>query len=285
MRLNTYIEMRSLFRNSLKEIYPLSDIDSITRLVFEHVTGIWSNNQVELMKSALAQEQQSKVIEILERLKTNEPVQYILGTAHFYDLVFEVNRNVLIPRQETELIVHEIIKHPRINQIKSILDIGTGSGCIAITLKKNLPEKKVFALDISMQALDLARRNARLNQVEVDFFEEDILNPNTNNQTYDLIVSNPPYVRESEKSLMHENVKDFEPSIALFVPDSSPLVYYEAIARYASYKLSAKGFIAVEINEALASDTSEVFRKSGLSKYLLIKDLNEKDRILIFSRQ
>lgn len=229
---------------------------------------------------------------IIERLNTNEPIQYILGETEFYGRRFLVNDSVLIPRPETEELVKYIVdkqkkQFPVTNNQFSILDIGTGSGCIAISLAKELTNFKVTAYDISEKALETAKNNAELNNAEVVFEKVDILSSqlsiiNGRRSAYPLsiIVSNPPYVTKQEIDRMQKNVLDFEPHLALFVEDSEPLIFYEAIANFAFNNLTDNGLVAVEINEALGEETAEVFRRKGFSEVEIIKDIHQKDRFV-----
>ncbi|MER0438455.1 peptide chain release factor N(5)-glutamine methyltransferase [Emticicia sp. W12TSBA100-4] len=224
---------------------------------------------------------------IIERLNTHEPIQYILGETEFYGRRFLVNDSVLIPRPETEELVKYIVDKqknqlPVTNNQLSILDIGTGSGCIAISLAKELPNFKVTAYDISEKALETAKTNAELNKADVTFEKVDILSSQLSNIHYPLsiIVSNPPYVTKQEIDRMQKNVLDFEPHLALFVEDSEPLIFYEAIANFAFNNLTDNGLVAVEINEALGEETAEVFRRKGFSEVEIIKDIHQKDRFV-----
>ncbi len=230
---------------------------------------------------------------IIERLNAYEPIQYILGETEFYGRRFLVNDSVLIPRPETEELVKYIVDKQKnqfliTNNQLQILDIGTGSGCIAISLAKELPNFKVFAYDISEKALETAKKNAELNKADVVFDKVDILNyltSNTQHQTaerrpFNIILSNPPYVTKQEIDRMQKNVLDFEPHLALFVEDSEPLIFYEAIANFAFGNLTDNGLIAVEINEALGEETAEVFRRKGFSEVEIIRDIHQKDRFV-----
>ncbi len=230
---------------------------------------------------------------IIERLNNNEPIQYILGETEFYGRRFLVNDSVLIPRPETEELVKYIIKKQK-NQFSvkrkqlSILDIGTGSGCIAISLAKELPNFIVSAYDISKNALETAKKNAELNKANVNFEKVDILKPPFIHSlfqyplrhSFNIIVSNPPYVTKQEIYRMQKNVLDFEPHLALFVEDSEPLIFYEAIANFAFNNLTDNGLVAVEINEALGEETANVFRRKGFSEVEIIKDMHQKDRFV-----
>jgi len=230
---------------------------------------------------------------IIERLNNNEPIQYILGETEFYGRRFLVNDSVLIPRPETEELVKYIIDKQK-NQFSvkrkqlSILDIGTGSGCIAISLAKELPNFIVSAYDISKNALETAKKNAELNKADVNFEKVDILKPPfihslfqySLRHSFNIIVSNPPYVTKQEIYRMQKNVLDFEPHLALFVEDSEPLIFYEAIANFAFNNLTDNGLVAVEINEALGEETANVFRRKGFSEVEIIKDMHQKDRFV-----
>lgn len=224
---------------------------------------------------------------IIERLNTNEPIQYILGETEFYGRRFLVNDSVLIPRPETEELVKYIVdkqqnQFPVTNNHLQILDIGTGSGCIAISLAKELPNFKVTAYDISEKALETAKKNAELNKADVTFEKVDILNPlfTIHHSPFTIIVSNPPYVTKQEIGRMQKNVLDFEPHLALFVEDSEPLIFYEAIANFAFNNLTNNGLVAVEINEVLGEETAEVFRRKEFSEVEIIKDIHQKDRFV-----
>lgn len=269
------------FFESLSGYYATGELESIYRLVIEnvfHVDYILFSIDTDIKVDA---HNEKKLSEILERLLKYEPVQHILGKAHFYDLDFEVNPNVLIPRQETELLVHMLIDKFRHFENPLILDIGTGSGCIAISLKNNLPGASVWALDISEKALETAQRNASLINTEITFLQDDILNPLLNyNSTFDLIVSNPPYVRHSEKDNMHKNVVDFDPQLALYVEDDDPLIYYRGITEFAKNHLKSGGVIAFEINEAYGNETEKVLLDKGFQSTKIVNDLNGKDRFV-----
>lgn len=224
---------------------------------------------------------EAKIVETLDKVLTRTPIQYIIGEAEFYGRYFYVDENVLIPRCETEELVDLIVKENKQSGKVKIIDIGTGSGCIAASLKCELPESKVYAVDISTKALEVASRNFERNGADVAFAEYDILG---NEQfpyslKFDIIVSNPPYIRMSEKKYMRDNVLKHEPHTALFVSDSSPLIYYEACLRFAGNYLADRGKIYVEINESLGDETLELFRNRGF-KACLIKDLSGKNRII-----
>lgn len=218
----------------------------------------------------------------LEQLQKEIPVQYLLGEAHFYGMVFEVNPNVLIPRSETEELVDWIIKDclkkSSDRQIK-ILDIGTGSGCIAISLAKNIPNAQVFAIDVSEDALATAKRNAGKNGAEVTFLHQNILQTEDLGQPFDIIVSNPPYVRNLEKEEIKKNVLDNEPHLALFVEDDDALIFYRKIAQLAKKNLSKEGKLYFEINQYLGKEMVEMLEKMSFKNVELRKDIYQNDRM------
>lgn len=218
-------------------------------------------------------------LDYLNKLKIGEPIQYILGSTIFYQLEFKVNKNVLIPRPETEELVYLILQN-HTNQIIELLDIGTGTGCIPISIKKNNPLAKVSAIDISSEALGLAKENAILNHTEIDFYLDDALHlKNENYPVFDVIVSNPPYISLKEKSDMNSNVIDFEPHLALFVEDEEPLIFYDRISTFALKNLKIGGFLYFEINQNLALETTDLIKSKNFSVEL-IKDLNQNYRFI-----
>lgn len=225
---------------------------------------------------------------IITRINKHEPIQYILGETIFYGRRFLVDEAVLIPRPETEELVALIYEWERAAENKAgakiVLDIGTGSGCIAVTLAKELNNARVFAYDISEEALAVAQKNATLNEAEVAFEKVDILRYLNGKlepkQKFDVIVSNPPYVTKQEAAQMRQNVLDFEPHLALFVEDNKPLIFYEAIAGFAAKALNEGGLVTVEINEAFGKETTEVFLKAGFTDVSVVQDIHKKNRIV-----
>ena len=218
------------------------------------------------------------------RLTNGEPVQYVTGVASFCGMDFYVDSNVLIPRQETEMLVSTINNSPlrQTQGANNILDIGTGSGCIPIAIKKNHPEANVFAVDISEKALEIAKQNAEANQTEVNFAKYDILSNDKFpfDEKFDIVVSNPPYVMNSEKSLMHKNVTDFEPALALYVEDTDPLLFYRNILMFIErHQPDCKPLVFFEINENLGNEMLSLCQSFGYNAEI-IKDLNEKDRFV-----
>jgi release factor glutamine methyltransferase len=220
---------------------------------------------------------------ILEQLKKEIPIQYLLGSTHFYGLEFEVNPNVLIPRPETEELVDWIIESQKVelgDKKLRILDIGTGSGCIAISLAKNLPNAEVFALDVSEKALATAQKNAELNQVAIQFIHQSILETEDLGQQFDIIVSNPPYVRHLEKQEIKKNVLDNEPHLALFVADNNALIFYRKIAYLAQKNLSPTGQLYFEINQYLGREMLDLLQDMGFKDTVLRKDIYGNDRMI-----
>lgn len=273
---------KDLFRDLKKQINLVEDpdeLDSMIYLLLEDLIGILHSDILFDREITLSAEQRSLLSDAVKRINAGEPIQYITGKAHFYGCVYQVNSSVLIPRPETEELVREAIKKSDLT-VGKVLDIGTGSGCIAITLANHLSDKKVFAYDVSDAALALAAANASVLSMNVTFRKIDILNEPIADQDLDLIVSNPPYVTVSEKASMKNNVLEHEPHLALFVPDNDPLIFYKAIAEKGFAALKPNGRIMVEINERFGSETLEVFRKAGFEKFKIIKDMQNKDRIV-----
>lgn len=217
----------------------------------------------------------------LLRLKKQEPIQYILGCTAFYGLTFKVNEHTLIPRPETEELVDWVLSnlHDK-DSVLDILDIGTGSGCIAISLAKNIPTARVSGLDISEKALEVAQENAVKNQVLVSFCEKDILETTALKNKYDVMVSNPPYVRQLEKKAMNANVLDYEPGVALFVPNEDPLLFYRKIAQLAIVSLQTRGWLYFEINEYLSKEMDVLLKEIGFANIEIKKDFREVPRMI-----
>lgn len=279
-------ETLSYIRESLHGIYPDSEISALTRLIMERVCHLMPHHLLFCRDKVLAEEEKERIREIVGRLKQMEPIQYILGTADFFSLLFEVNPSVLIPRPETEELVDRILAETPDRKTARIrvLDIGTGSGCIAIALKKHLPEASVTALDVSEAALEVARRNAKRNNVAVTCLQADVLQMEEFKQAVpvmqDVIVSNPPYVRESEKEEMEQNVLANEPHLALFVPNEDPLLFYRQIARFGRDRLKKHGRLYFEINAAFGERTVRLLEAEGYTNVKLYQDLAGRDRMV-----
>jgi len=280
--MTTIGEINKTFKNKLGKIYPENEIRTFIEILLAHYAGLSKTDMILKSDDNLDSDIIMQVEQALANLEKNEPIQYIIGETEFYDLKLKVNSSVLIPRPETEELVHWIIgNHKKDGKIR-ILDIGTGSGCIPLALKNNLPNAEVFAVDISEKALKTAKTNAKLNNLNVSFSKLDILKENTNNELgqFNLIVSNPPYVRQKEKELMHKNVLENEPHLALFVDDNDALVFYRAIVNFSAKHLKPKGFIYFEINEALGKAIENLLSSNNFSDIELFKDLFGKERMV-----
>jgi len=270
--------------NKLVNIIPkfLSEINNFSRrevasfayLSIEKILGYSKSDCIIHSNQELTNDNIISFENIISDLKQNIPIQYILGEAHFYDLKFKVNSSTLIPRGETEELVQYILLHDFI----SVLEIGTGSGCIAVSIAKN-SNSKITAIDNSLEALEIAKSNAILNSVKINFVLSDIFNF-SDTKKYDLIVSNPPYVLESEKKIMDKNVLDYEPHNALFVSNNDPLVYYKEIAKIATNNLNKNGLLFFEINENYSKQIIELLSNLNFVDIELKKDINGRDRII-----
>ena len=318
-------ETITYIRKSLEPLYPTEEIHSLTGWILEKVCNLSRHRQILCKDTQLSLMEKESIQAIVQRLQNSEPIQYIFGETEFYGLTFEVSPAVLIPRPETEELVHRIIQEFKIQNSKfkissptspispispisphsqlstlnsqlnifptfpiNILDLCTGSGCIAITLAKRLPNTTVYALDISDDALKIAERNAQQNNVSVQFFQADILSANMQYDTllpqFDLIVSNPPYVKNSEKPVMKPNVLNYEPHNALFVPDDDPILFYSRIADFALTKLAATGILYFEINPLCRAMIVSMLSQKGFLDIEIYNDLSEKERFIKASK-
>lgn len=276
-----YSQIKKIFHQQLKEIYIENEIDSLFFIALEYVTSISKIEYILQKEEEISEEKLIKLKFILEELTKNKPIQYITKNAYFYGLNFYVNEKVLIPRQETNELVDWVLMSVTHSKPIKILDIGTGSGCIAITLKKNLPLSEVFAIDISNEAIQVAQKNANDNEVEINFLQKNILEINDLKSNFDIIISNPPYVRELEKLEMAPNVLDNEPHLALFVPDNNPLLFYEKITEIALKNLTEDGMLFFEINQYLSEETKKMIENKGFKNVTLRKDLQENYRMIL----
>lgn len=270
-------------KSELKNLYNDNEINVLINDIVEFVSGLTKTQRLINTEYKFTEEQVNEVQQILERLKKNEPIQYVLGKTFFYDLEFDVTPDVLIPRPETEELVDWIIKE-HMHREPRIIDVGTGSGCIAISLAKNIQKGRVEAVDISEAAIKVASRNALKNKVEnIQFRQVDILGyvPPSFDGKYDIIVSNPPYVTEGEKELMEANVLEYEPENAIFVNNPDALLFYKAIAEFGKSYLKPNGRLYFEINEKFGQEISEHLSSLGYKSIVLKKDINEKDRMIM----
>jgi release factor glutamine methyltransferase len=282
----TTAEIYNDFKNKLKTIYDDREADNVSDWVFENVTGLKKWERRENQNKEINETEFEKLKNYLEELLKHRPVQYILNEAWFYKMKFYVNEHVLIPRPETEELVEWVIndaKFERANNSKqtNIIDIGTGSGCIPVSLKKELPESNVTAIDLSEKALLVAKKNAVQLDAAVDFFLIDFLKKEEweTLSEYDIIVSNPPYIPINEKEILAKNVTDFEPEIALFVDDNDPFIFYKNISKFAKSHLKENGKIYVEVHEEYASEVKNLFEKAGFISEIK-KDIYGKERMV-----
>ncbi len=269
------------FREELSQIYDSHEVFQFVWLLFDHLKG-WSKTDMMLRDDTkLTVSDHLFVQNALERLKNHEPIQYILGETEFFGLLFEINSSVLIPRPETEELIEWVLESVDHEKALRILDIGTGSGCIAIALAKHLPASSVTAWDVSPEAIRTAGNNAKKNHVAVFFEQKDALQVSPEEMVqFDIIVSNPPYVRLSEKEMMKENVLNHEPHLALFVDDRDPLVFYRKIVQLAANSLTENGLLFFEINRDLGQETMHLCSENGFQEIELRKDLSGNYRML-----
>ena len=282
--MENFYQCKEIFLDSLKENLPSREIENIFfellffKMNWERVDYLLNKNQ------KLSQKEVSFFKNCLEKINKNIPVQYITGQSNFCNLLIKVNPNVLIPRPETEELVHLILDNHKQDSLKEILDIGTGSGCIIIALKKTLPNTNCTAIDISKEAIRTAKANAVLNKVEVDFITKDILDYKNEEKSWDMIVSNPPYIPISNKKHMHPNVVQNEPSQALFVENEEPLKYYQIISNFANNHLKKNGKIYFEIHEDFANDVVNLLSTKKHFKTTVHKDFQGKNRFVVATK-
>lgn len=301
---NKICDVARFFRNELRDIYEKDELETFIAYCFKEYLNISRTDLVLRGNDTMSESDLLKFHLAIKDLKQYRPIQYILGKADFYGLKLIVNEHVLIPRPETEELVDLIIKSLQLKVFSlqlpeiSILDIGTGSGCIAIALKKNIPQAVVYATDVSEKALEVAKTNADSNKVDIEFILDDILkstvrlrspqailNPrfgfaHRKHSTFDLLVSNPPYISISEKQQMQKNVLDYEPHLALFVNNDDPLLFYKAIADFALKHLKSEGQLYFEINEHFGVEAKQMLESKGFKNVELVKDFHNKNRIL-----
>lgn len=273
-------EFKEAFSKQLSEKYPKTEIDTFFFILVEEYLDLQRIDTVLKPEFLITTNKLSLLNSALQRLQNEEPIQYILGKTEFYGFSFLVNKNTLIPRPETEELVETILEGANTFKALQILDIGTGSGCIPISLAKKLPKATIFAIDVSKEALAIAKQNASRNNVAINFLQEDILKTEILAQKFDIIVSNPPYVRALEKVAIKNNVLANEPHLALFVEDNNPLIFYDKIANLAKKYLRKNGMLYFEINEYLGKEMIDLLVLKGFKDIQLKKDLFGKDRIL-----
>ena len=276
-------QYKNHFFEALKSVHDVNEIESFFFILIEYLHNLKRIDLALNPDFEISNEEVLKWEAIISDLKTEKPIQYSIGETWFYDSKFYVNEHTLIPRPETEELVDWIIQtHKSKDKIEksAILDIGTGTGCIPISLKKNIPQAEVFAIDVSEEALKIAHKNAETNQVQINFILQNILETKDLNQNFDVIVSNPPYVRNLEKQEIKKNVLEFEPHLALFVEDTDALLFYRKIAQLALKNLTANGLLFFEINQYLGKETVELLETLGFKNVELKKDIYGNDRMI-----
>ncbi len=276
----TWKEYYRLYLKELQGIYNSNEAAAIAAIVFEEKASVKRTDIILFPEKRIDDNLKKTLDDVLQQLLTHKPLQYVLGSTTFFNLIFSVNEHVLIPRPETEELVQWIIDENK-NERLSLLDIGTGSGCISVALKKSLPLFTITAIDISSETLTVAKQNAEVNKTAIEFKLFDFLNkPNWQQlPSYDIIVSNPPYIPQNEKDKLEKNVTVYEPYTALFVPDKSPLLFYDAIANFSKSHLKKNGKIYAEVHEDFAKQTALLFEKL-FSKVEIKKDINGKSRMI-----
>ena len=281
-------DIQDIFHQELDELYGTDEVNSFFFMLTEAYFGIDRFALVIDPQMVISKAQETPIFRALSELKLEKPIQHVLGKAHFFGLEFRVNEHTLIPRPETEELVQWIIKNAEnISKTKTlrILDIGTGSGCIAIALQKNIPNAQVYAIDISEEVIQMAHINAKENEATIQFAQANVLTLEdlqvfgAKEMMFDIIVSNPPYVRNLEKAEMRKNVLDYEPDSALFVTDDEPLIFYEAIAELAKKSLVSGGHLYFEINQYLGKEMIEMLETKGFQDNILRKDIFGVDRM------
>lgn len=273
--------MRSIIeklKNGLSSSYSHGEIAALSRIIATELLGLKESTYFLKEEVALTTKQQAALDKAIESLTKQMPIQYILGYEFFCGLKFKVTGDVLIPRPETQELVAWIVQESKGNE--KILDIGTGSGCIAISLAHKMPDSDIHAWDISLKALEIAKENSQANNTQIDFAWHDILSDTPCDEKFDIIVSNPPYIKESEKKQMCKNVLDWEPSTALFVPDNAPLLFYRTIAEKAHKMLSPQGAIFFEINREHGKEICNMLAQMGYTEIELRKDFAQNDRMI-----
>ncbi|OBQ56728.1 peptide chain release factor N(5)-glutamine methyltransferase [Tamlana sp. s12] len=272
-------DIQKKFHAELDSLYATEEVNSF---FYTLIDVFYKVSRIDLaMDTELSIDDDEPIEKALNQLIKHKPIQYIIGETEFYGLPFKVNKNVLIPRPETEELVEWILKHKKEDETLNILDIGTGSGCIAISIAKHLKNASVYALDISEKALEVAKGNALLNDVHVEFINADILTIDSiKDLKFDIIVSNPPYIREKEQRLMKPNVLENEPHLALFVKDDNALQFYKAITEFSVHNLVENGELLFEINEFLGNEMIRLLQKHQFSNIELKQDIFRKDRMI-----
>lgn len=274
--------------HSLSDLYPKSEIRIFGNLILKKITDLSLARILADKDMVLSPEQSEEADQIIERLTNYEPIQYVLGETEFFNLKFKVNPDVLIPRPETEELVEWVSDDLKFVESSSdsaeqnvkILDIGTGCGCIPVALKKHHPKTQISAMDVSAEALVVAKENGALNQTDVGFFQDDILNPKADERKWNIIVSNPPYIPLDEKVDIDKQVKSYEPHVALFSPTEEPLLFYHSIAKYALQHLEPDGKIYLETHKNLSRDVAMLLGEYGFKDVIIRTDMSGNERMV-----
>ncbi|GGH12815.1 peptide chain release factor N(5)-glutamine methyltransferase [Sphingobacterium alkalisoli] len=281
--MNTWRDIERAFLDELSNLYDSAEINAIFYIAIEHIGHLKKGNYLIEKNNSITPDQQQQLIEMLDQLKKGRPIQHLTNTAHFYGIEFNVDKHTLIPRPETEELVDLIVKTHRTQRNLHLIDIGTGTGCIPISVAKHLKDAQIWAIDISSEALEIAKKNAEKHAVTIQFILADILEWEflfTNDERFDIIVSNPPYITPAEKKDMHQNVLAFEPQLALFVESSAPLIFYDYISDFALKHLEKTGTLYFEINQYLSNETASLLCKKGFTQVQILKDINGVDRMI-----
>ncbi len=285
-RSNKIKDIKDYILEELRSKYSKTEINSLITILFEEYAGLNSAHILAFEEDYINESELLKIVLAAEQLKKEKPIQQILGYKEFCGLRLKVNENVLIPRPETEELCYKIIEQEKENESKKlrIIDLCCGSACIALSLKKYLPNAKVYAMDISTKALEIAQENISNSGLEIKLLQGDLLNEFDIDQDFDIVVSNPPYIMQKEKVNMQNNVLKYEPSIALFVEDEKPLLFYEKINEFCKKRLSKNGRVYLEINENLGTNTLSLFSEKEYIEQV-IKDIFGKDRFIFLKKK
>lgn len=278
----TYKEAKDHIIQALQGLYEARECSNIAELILERITGKKRIDRITTIGQSLTTHAEKELHTYLDQLLMQVPVQYVLEEAWFYGMKLYVNPHVLIPRPETEELVDWIVEDTDETATIHILDIGTGSGCIPIALQKALPAARVWAIDVSNEALKVAQKNADLQDTKIIYKQADILSSIDQHHLplFDIIVSNPPYIPQKEEETMSSHVTQHEPHLALFVPDNNPLLFYAAIKNLTKQILAPGGSVYLELHENLAQETASLFSTSGFSETIIKKDMQYKERML-----
>lgn len=279
-----YNSLKEQLTTAVRVSYSIREVDTMLRWLLEHTLGIIHTDILLNKELVITEQNQETLKQCVDRIKRNEPIQYILGKCEFYGREFVVNSHVLIPRPETEELIQYVLQQHKGDEGLRILDIGTGSGCIAITLAKELATASIWALDISQEALQVTRKNAEQLQASVNLIEMDILSDSPDIEGLDILVSNPPYVLASEVTTMRLNVQGYEPAQALFVEDDNPLLFYRRISELCISKLASTKWVYLEVHENYATNVADLFREIAFTEVRIVQDLQGKDRMVVAHR-